>query len=254
MNILFGRSRPTNAPQPEIRPAFAQSVLDLEIDFNFSPSLESLQSLTNIYTEAIEFYESHKNPKFQYYKTKLQTLLSRPDVLSLLTPPKPPPSIQKKVPSLIFNRSLEKTLQDHQTESSSLSKRIKYNVKTQSDTLAERLEKRKRTRNSNIKGKGIEARLVDKSAGLNHVEVFESEVEEIMERYAESKALVKKQVEDAYSEYLIELGQNKGGILKEVVNQMEKAMAEEIMNKLKELDDRRAEEIALARKKLMSLC
>lgn len=252
MNILFGRSRPTKVPEPEIRPAFAQSVLDLEIEFNFSPSLASLQSLTNIYTEAIEFYESHKNPKFTYYKTKLQTLLSRPEVLSLLTPPQPIP-IAKKVPNLQFNRSCEKTLQDYQTESSSLSKRIKDNVKTQSETLTDRLEKRKKTRNLN-KIKGTEARFVDQSAGLNPVEVFESEVEEIMERYAESKALAKKQVEDVYSEYLLELGQNEDGILKEVLNQMKKTMAEEIVNKLKELDEKRAEEITLARKKLMSLC
>lgn len=252
MNILFGRSRPSKAPDPEIRPEFAQLMLDQEIEFNFSPSLSSLQSLTSIYTEAIEFYESHKNPKFLHYKSKLQDLLSHPSVQTLLHPQDQPQS-NKRVPNLKHDRTCQKTLKAHQVESTTLSKRIKDNIRTQAESLSLRLEERKKNRNLKQK-KATEARDVDKSGGLSAVEIFETEVEEIMERYAESKASVKKQVEEVYKEYLNELGNNNDPIMQQVLKQMKKTMSEEIDSKLKELDEKRSKEIALARKKLLSLC
>lgn len=252
MNILFGRSRPSKAPDAEIRPEFAQLMLDHEIEFNFSPSLSSLQSLTSIYTEAIEFYESHKNPKFLHYKSKLQDLLSHPSVHSLLYSQDSPRS-SKRVPNLKHDRTCQKTLKAHQVESTSLSKQIKDNIRTQAENLASRLEERKKNRVPSVQ-KTNEPRDVDKSAGLSAVETFEAEVEEIMERYAESKALAKKQVEEEYKEYLIELSSNDDPIMQQVLKQMKNNMSEEIEARLGELDEKRGKEIALARKKLLSLC
>jgi hypothetical protein len=247
MDILFGRNRAkTVEKEPEVSPTFAQEVLDLEIEFNFNPRLNNLQQLMSLYSQGIEFYESLKNPKFNYYKNKLQELLSRPQVKAILTPPEE--KVLKRVPSLQFDRTCEKTLQTHVVETQSLSKLIKQNVKVQADSLTNRLENRKKLRT--LQRKKSEISPFDRSAGPDPVEIFESEVEEIMERYAELKAKVKNEVEEAYQEHLSELQDCQDIILVKLFEQMKKNMKGEIEGKIRSLDEKKTAEIAKAREKL----
>jgi len=250
MDILFGRNRSkTIEKEPDVSPTFAQEVLDLEIDFNFSPSLINLQQLMQVYSQGIEFYESLKNPKFNYYKSKLQELLVRPEVLNLLRGQED--KTLKRTPSLQFDRTCEKTLNSHVVQTQSLSKLIKQNVKIQADCLTSRLEDRRKLRSLKEKKNSISQ--FDKSAGLSPVEVFEAEMEEIVERYAEIKAKVKRDVEESYQECLSEIQGSGDLVLVRLVEQMRKNMKGEIEVKVQEIEAKKVLEIAKAREKLARL-
>ena len=47
-----------------------------------------MDELLELYSEAVEFYNSRMDKKFLYYETKMQTLLVRPEVMVIMQPPK----------------------------------------------------------------------------------------------------------------------------------------------------------------------
>ena len=266
MNIIFGkkRSEKISQDQPEINKSFAQQVLDLEVEINFQCNIENIKRLMELYTKAIEFYESDTNDKFVYYQEKMKQLLSQKDVLEILSSESSP---KKKIrqdsiniidtklnnisqfAKLPLERNCERVLQDHTIEASSISKKIGENLKGQSESLAQKIESRRNSRNMNKSNKNQS----DKSAGEAksiQVEEFELEVEKIMEKFVEEKSYAKKEIEKKYQEYIKEFEFMEGDIIKNLMQELNKNMENEIEEKIKEIEMNRTQAISLARKKL----
>lgn len=60
---------------------FFEKVLDLELKIKRDFSMESLGELVDLYTIAIEWYESVEDPKYKDYQNRLNILLSQPEIL-----------------------------------------------------------------------------------------------------------------------------------------------------------------------------
>ena len=73
-----------------------------------------------------------------------------------------------------------------------------------------------------------------------------------MEEFVEAKASVKKEIENKYNEYFIEIGNMQGEIMKSLNKELEKNMKNEIDGKVKELEEKRTLDIQIARKKLVN--
>lgn len=69
----------------ELSEDLALSILETEQELEKKPTLELIQNLTNLYTQAIEHYESQENPNYLDFQEKLQKLLIRPQVFSILS-------------------------------------------------------------------------------------------------------------------------------------------------------------------------
>lgn len=69
----------------DISPSIALSILEKEIDLEKSVSLPLIQDLTLLYSKAIEHYESRDNPKYLDFQEKLQKMLLKPQVYSILS-------------------------------------------------------------------------------------------------------------------------------------------------------------------------
>ena len=272
MNILFGRHKSVKIleHEPEIRSTFAQEVLDLEVETNFSCTLENIKALMELYTQAIEYYLPLKSPKLNYYHEKMQKLLTRADVLEVLGSENKSqanenfqegPKINKipaNIVKLPLERTCEKVLQSHNLNSSSITKTVVEHLKTQNDSLKLRLESRKKARIEHpFKPKRPETSPFDRSGGeakLSPIDAFEADVEAIMEKFVEEKNWARKETEEKYKEYVNELEEMEGDIMKKVLRELKKNMEIEIENRFKEIEENRNQAIALARKRLINKC
>jgi len=60
---------------------FFEKVLDLELKLKRDFHLSILEELLNLYSVAIEYYESNNNQKHLDYQTRLKLLLSQPEII-----------------------------------------------------------------------------------------------------------------------------------------------------------------------------
>lgn len=69
-------------PKVKVLPEnFFERVLDLELILKRNFTMNSLQELVNIYSDAIEYYESLEDNRFRDYQNRLNLLLSQPEIL-----------------------------------------------------------------------------------------------------------------------------------------------------------------------------
>ena len=69
----------------DISPSIALAILEKEIDLEKSVSLQLIHDLTLLYSKTIEHYESRDNPKYLDFQEKLQKMLLKPQVYSILS-------------------------------------------------------------------------------------------------------------------------------------------------------------------------
>ena len=74
--ISSGKKKVTSLP-----PKFFEQVLVCEIQMKKGFSMVTLQKLIKFYSQAIEYYESINDPRFQRYSKSLQLLLMQPEVM-----------------------------------------------------------------------------------------------------------------------------------------------------------------------------
>ena len=94
---IFGRQKKIKEEPVEdnLPPSFAQNVLELETSLDFNCTLEVVNKLMELYTQAIEYYESIQNHNYLHYQERMHSILMRPDVIQILhrpkrlTPPRP---------------------------------------------------------------------------------------------------------------------------------------------------------------------
>lgn len=270
MHILFGKKKTTkelSKPTFKLPTNFAQEVLALEEQVNINCTHSTITQLLSLYTKAIEYYEAEKNLKHIHYQERMQSLLSKTNVIiQLSTSPSPQPSPKTvvtpkaKLPKteLVLERTCNKVLSDHKTENFGLGKKIQENLKNQSDNLAQRLLTRKLAqtpKHTKSKFNFEETSQFDISAGeikINCVEEFENNVENILEKYLIEKEKEKRSINDKYLEYFEEIDRIKGDVKDKLVQELSRNLQKELDERMAELDERRQSEIALARRKFFS--
>lgn len=260
MNILFGKKKAEKiaVAGPEIGQNFAQEVLDLEGELRFACTMEKVKSLMKLYTKAIEFYEAEQNPRYVQYQERMQGLLLRKDVAKLLASTVKNTEKRMSVSELPVERTCEKVVQGHIGETSTVVKKVVENFKRQSENLSQRVESRKKNRIllQNRVLKALESDQYDRSGGEakpSQAEVFEFEVERIMERFVEDRNAVKKEIEEKYNEHISEIQGMQGDVFKSLMKEIKKNMQIEIEEKVKGLEVKRADEMALAKRKLVNV-
>ena len=79
-----GPPRPTK--KKRLPSKFADQVVQLESDIACGRfNLETVNKLLLLYSQAVEYYNSLTDEKYQYYEGKIQTLLVRPDILLVMS-------------------------------------------------------------------------------------------------------------------------------------------------------------------------
>ena len=83
-------STPSNRPRGSLRASrklptnFAERVLDLEADIESGKfNQNSIDELMELYSDAVEYYNSKQDKKFHYYEQKMQTLMTRPEIIAI---------------------------------------------------------------------------------------------------------------------------------------------------------------------------
>ena len=243
---------------PSLPKNFAEQVLDLEGEIDFKCELSSVKRLMELYTVAIEYYESVQNAKYLHYKDRLQVLLSRKDVLQLLENPtrvaKPTDAVQRNrrrteasrkafslnlghvsTSSLMADRSAEKEIAVHNTASSSMLRKLQENIKNQCSSLSKRLHQR---------------RLKNRSMDFS-LEQYESRISEVLEWFLERKHELRTKIELDYKEEFEELA-GLGELGEAVRKEVHKRMDEEVAVAWADLDKQKKERLAELKKDLAS--
>lgn len=145
---------------------FASTVLDLELEIETGKfSAESVNRLTALYMEAVEYYAAYESDKYTYFQDKLTKLLSNQKVYDQLEssatkerkpPDNPPPTnTQAAAKPTIFNHRKQmelnmimgekkaqdmtkELLQSYGSSSRQLNKLVQENLKTQESDIARR--------------------------------------------------------------------------------------------------------------------
>ena len=134
---------PQNKFWPSIKPVtpdFAGQVLDLEMAVEMQSSVGALKQLLELYSvssmqQAIEYYEAIGDERYDYYKLRMRSLISRKE--NLFCP--------GRARGLLFHdqlytqRKAERLIRKHNHSSSSASKQLQANVESQSASLTDRL-------------------------------------------------------------------------------------------------------------------
>lgn len=211
---------------------FFQEIHTLESLLTFDCTLEIVNNLIQLYTQAIEHFESYQDPAFQTYTKKLQSLLRNPQVMTLLSSPKattPPlsPKARKSRKELSCERVIERTFLNLESENSLISEKIQENIKQQNQNFYSKLVSRKQ-------------KIRQKKKFL----AFEQGVEHIMEEFVKVKGKCISEVKEKYSDSLKELRNMKqNNIVKCVVEEIEKRMNEEVEIKVEEIEKSKKNEI-----------
>lgn len=71
-----GKSLPSN---------FADKVLDLELKVDSGKfDIDTIDTLTQLYSSAVEFYSSKNDQRYKYFTERLQNMLVKPEILELM--------------------------------------------------------------------------------------------------------------------------------------------------------------------------
>ncbi|CAG9314562.1 unnamed protein product [Blepharisma stoltei] len=290
---------------PSIHPLpadFANQVLDLEIQVETQESIEAFKSLIELYSQAIEYYESIGDAKYKYYQERMIRFIQKEDNVlvantenSFTSPEKPterhtisitsrqlfntPPENPfelapetRKTENLTQKRVAERVIKQHDLDTSATSKEIQLNLDSQDIALEHRISSRKKNRNrsssprspnkfgsfnyldmSNIssndeppKRRSTEGES-DKSGGVPKplkYEIFEKELENIMEKYVLLKIKSTHQIRKKYKEQIQDVkGMGNNEIIKQLVGEMEKSRQQELDELERNIDEQRKEEI-----------
>ena len=232
---------------------FADQVLRLEISVEVESSMDSLRSLLELYSviltqQAIEYYESFRDPKYKYYQERMMELLQRQNTLLLASadPPRPRPSLSVSH-DLLQKREADKAIKLYEAASQSVSRQVSMNLQSQNSSIVSRFNNRK-SRNvsaepkppqkfGKIFGGGHHKRRSsegesDRSGGgqnSKEAEQFEKELEEIMEASVMEKIEKTHEIKRKYRKQIEEIKQMKGNsLMDQLVKELERGMDEEM--------------------------
>ena len=187
----------------------------------------------NLYSSAIEFYESIHDESYQIYQRRLQNILSRKDVLAVLNPK---PKALPRPPLLNFNsptnrlaeqRKVENTLKMYALGSQTARILAQDNIKKQEDSIEQKLQNRRNSR------PGSRENSAEKKSPI---ESFENALEKLIEKlvtdkikkielvnikYQKIMSTVKSENRENPHKIMREIQQNKENELKELASRLE---------------------------------
>ncbi|CAG9323799.1 unnamed protein product [Blepharisma stoltei] len=172
----FGSPRVKFCPSIVPLPSnFADQVLELEIQVETQESIEAFKSLMELYSKAIEYYNSIGDAKYKYYQERMISFIQKQDSIlqahasktaSTTTSPEKVPTSRHSVSTtskLLFHeppfevapevhrptelaqrRAADKVMKQHEQESHVSIKHAQQNIKSQNDNLEQRVISRKR--------------------------------------------------------------------------------------------------------------
>ena len=204
----------------------------------------------------MEHYESKSDPKYLHYQERLNNLLARKDVITLLNVGSPssvarlkPNQIIKKMQEEVAQRQkirshqvnmymihcfpetkeIDEMLVRHRSDNTLASVKVKENLRRQeSDTLAERAEARRRK--SGTPTIGITRALSINSARNSKIEKYQEQIENIVEKCVEERDTMVKEVKKKYKEEIkqVRLIGGTEDIITQVINEMKQNLKSEV--------------------------
>ena len=223
---------------------FTQEMRTLESALEYDCNIEIIKRLMEVYTAAIESYESVRDPTFSIYKQKLRNLLQKPEVQNeikgqLKSPQNPsrPRALTNDPKSkieLTSERITEKALQWHKSETIMTSEKIQENLRKQMDVLNARLHVRKKKSQQNQK-----------------ITAFEKGVEEIMEEYIQEKHKVQCDIQEKYKDQIDDLNSMpKNDLILQVIKETNKKIGEELADNLRYVEVNKKKKIQNLKSKI----
>ncbi|OMJ89503.1 hypothetical protein SteCoe_8299 [Stentor coeruleus] len=221
---------------------FAQNLLELEMQVDKNCKLEDIRSLVDLYSSAIEYYESIKNSKFQAYHKRLHNLLLREDVQNVLNSTVKTPQ-RKPLTNINVNSLLTADSQilssTNVAEESSI--HALTNIKSQESTLEKKIKARKSLKNSASSIKSDEDRTAD-------FDSYENALIELMSKFLTEKISKVQKIKETYEKQIDEIKEmGKSPILIEIIKQMRVSMQIEIDEVNKIIEEKKTQEIAKVR-------
>ena len=229
----------------------AASILYREMQLDSRLSVETVHSLVDLYSRAMEDFEANKDPRYLELQDRMHRMLTRPDVFKLMQVhnhclPSEPPQI---APQRKFDRILL-TISD---SSRSVGIKAQRDLESQDHTLARKLSLRRHARFCKTQCLSSEASSVSTAdnklfdldvSGMSEERMgrFEDRLEQVMERHFAEKAQRLAEIHIKYQAEIAEV-QALGTLGQQVVQQMKLAMQREIDQVVHEIDSRRKEEV-----------
>lgn len=228
---------PSITPLPE---DFADQVLELEMKVDCQPSIEALRQLLELYSQAIEYYESKKNKKYLYYQERMKNLLVRQEkLLEAQVCPSSPRS------ELSETRHAEKAIKTHNQVAQSLSKQVQLNIQNQNQGLKSRLSLRLEKRNRSLKESDV-------SGGPLLPGDLDCEFEKLVEKYLVLKMEGTEEIKAQYEEQMKEIREMPSSpILEQLLSEMQARMDQEIQDFHKDLERRKRQEYQFLKSKFV---
>ena len=274
------RKNSEDESQPKVSGHFAMQMIEFEIQLEQNCTIELVQKLTELYTQAIEFFDDNDDSKYNDIQVRLHRMLSRPEVIAILNSPE---KVSEKVqsssyeqkktvfetrkkdmavrlnenlnPKLAHSLSTSELISSHSNKIQKIATQISNSLTTQEKNLEDRVFQRKKSmishRNNtsltNIKFVGE----CDMSGGCDKEILMQKEIEEFLE---ENFSLQTTAVSEVNVKYETEIKQfeGQGGVMAMVVEEMRKNKEAEVLEIKNYYEKIRRDQIMIIKKRYLS--
>ncbi|OMJ84987.1 hypothetical protein SteCoe_13824 [Stentor coeruleus] len=262
---------------PGLPEHFAEHVLDYETELDLDCNINTILKLMELYKSAIEYYESINDPKYIHYQERLHNLLARKDVITLLNVGSPT-SVSKLTPGEIIkkmqdqvairqryrsyqvnmfmtkclteNRDAESAMKKHNSENNLVRAKAIENLRLQEEeSLEMKIEARRRRSGTPIES--FNRTMSSNSfTRISKMDKYREELENIIEKCAEEKNSMIKDIKKKYKEEIKQVKQigGEGQIINDMISQMKQSLKLEIIEiekKIREKKNKMVDEIKL---------
>jgi len=122
---------------PQLSPDFASLLLEKELELEKNPSPQLVNECIELYTQAIEFYEYKKDPKYLDFQQRMRNMLQKPQILNTVSGPKRAMSF---APSTLNSQTYEGVVKAKNKELEQITKALESFQEKEEPTNTELLE------------------------------------------------------------------------------------------------------------------
>lgn len=233
---------------------------------------QTLRDLLEVYSvsstqRSIEFFESIKDNRYKSLTSDMHQLLSRPDIRRLIQRPEdsPRPALKSlplqpnrhssfSVSSLVpEDKTAELIIHTGNSLSACTSLKLQEDLNSQKNLLKWKLDNRRKLKENatprNSVGDGSEINFEETPKNTEKRRIFEFELEKIMEKFIEEKVKKSQEINEKYECQIQEIAHaGASGIVAKVIAQMKEAQQSELLELVKDIENRRSREIQGLRK------
>ena len=267
--------------KPKVSGYFAMQMIELEISLEQNCSLDLVNKLTALYTQAIEYFDDKDDPKCFDIQQRLHRMLQRQDVAAVLNSPfviteanksssfeqkKHDFENKKKSMSVSLNKTLSSSpnhnenstnlIENHTTRIQEITSKISDSFEIQEKSLTERLNQRRKSMLDRSNNESFSSNVTivgecDMSGGCDKEIIMQKEIEEFLE---ENFAMQTTTVAEINVKYETEIKQldGQGGVIAMVVDEMRKNKDSEVLAIKNHYEKLRKDQISLIKKKYLT--